>query len=223
MTNTNRRREVREHYDSALDTIDSISNVALFAFVHDTVGPRPREVAALDSVSVRLDFSQPLGGSLLDSAHLRVLELPDSTPVPVAAVLTKGEYDSLAAAQRVKRDTADTGAVERLAPPAPLPEAAAVPPRPGARVPVRVDTALVRRLLAERTVPTDRIVLRFARALKPETRYLIRVRGATNLNGATADGQIVLLVPKAAAADTTRRGPARPPQPPPPPPPPPPR
>ena len=33
--------------------------------------------------------------------------------------------------------------------------------------------------------------------MTPQTRYLIRVRHAKNLNGAAADGQAVLTIPKA--------------------------
>jgi hypothetical protein len=58
-------------------------------------------------------------------------------------------------------------------------------------------------------VPFDKLVLRFARPLTAETRYLIRVRGAVNLNGAVSDGQAVVLMPKPAAPDTTSRPPKR--------------
>jgi hypothetical protein len=60
-------------------------------------------------------------------------------------------------------------------------------------------------------VPFDKAVLRFAAPLKPETRYVIRVRAAVNLNGAVGgDGQIVVLTPKPPApqkADTATRAP----------------
>jgi len=65
-------------------------------------------------------------------------------------------------------------------------------------------------------VPFDKVVLRFARPLAPETRFLIRVRGAANLDGATGDGQVGLLTPKTpppppAKSDTTHHAPRTPP------------
>jgi len=69
-----------------------------------------------------------------------------------------------------------------------------------------VDTALVRRLLARRPIPSDRIVVRMARPFKIETRYVVRVRDATNLIGKKGEGEVGFLVPKPAPVDTTRRG-----------------
>ena len=67
------------------------------------------------------------------------------------------------------------------------------------------------RLLAQRPVPYDKVVLRFSRPLAHETRYVIRVGGAVNLNGASGDAQsVVLLTPKPPPppkADTTRNVP----------------
>jgi len=62
--------------------------------------------------------------------------------------------------------------------------------------------------LKQRPVPADRIVVQTTTPLAPGAKYLVRVRGATNLNGATADAQGVLAVPalKPAARDS---GPAR--------------
>jgi hypothetical protein len=202
--NTNRRRDRREAYDSALVTLDSSATVTLFTFVHDTAGPRLRAATAVDSTTVRLEFSQALAAGVpLDTARVHVLQLPDSTPVALAAVLTPPRYDSLTAAERkaAKPDSAraDTAA-RRDSTPAGVRDT----------TPARVDTSQVKQLLAQRPVPFDKRVLRFARPLTPETRYLIRVRGAVNLNGAVSDGQVVVLMPKPPApakADTTSNAP----------------
>jgi len=195
--NNNRRRDRREPYDSALVTLDSTATVALYAFVHDTAGPRVRVATALDSNTVRLEFSQPLAAGVpIDTARVRVLQLPDSTPVSIAAVLNPRQYDSVTTAER-QAAKPDSGARRDSA---------------AARRPdtTRVDTSEVRRLLARRPAPFDKVVLRFAQPLKPETRYVIRVRGAVNLNGAAGDGQVVVLTPKPpppAKADTTSHAP----------------
>jgi len=257
--NNDRRRSPREAYDSTLVTLDSSSNVALFAFPHDTLPPRPRTATFIDSITVRAEFSQALDPTApLDTTHVRVLQLPDSTPVAVAQLLTQRQYDSLtktiqqkaesAGAAAIKHDTAAAPNIHPTVPPGPPPEARPAPAFPSppppppplppfppppsqagrgrGRAAVRaprqlVDTALVRKLLAQRPIPSDKIVIRLAHPLKTETRYVVRIEGATNLIGKQGKGDIGFTVPKPVPVDTTRRAPPRPPQPPPPPPPPP--
>jgi hypothetical protein len=216
--NTNHRRDRREAYDSAVVTLDSSATLALFTFVHDSVGPKPRTVTAIDSLTARIDFSQALDPAVqLDSTRVAVRQLPDSTPVALRAVLLPRQYDSLAAAERAaaKPDTGAKGGPARpdSAPRRETPRAGPVGPRVDTTA--RVDTAAIRRLLAQRPVPFDKVVLRFAQPLTPEARYVVLVRGATNLNGAKSDGLAVLTVPKPVARDTTphapRPTPSRPP------------
>jgi hypothetical protein len=93
--------------------------------------------------------------------------------------------------------------------PAPPPPPPPPPPAGRARAPARaaVDTALVRALLGQRPVPTDKIVIRLAQPLQPETRYAVVVTGATNLIGKKGDGEIGFSTPKPVVADTTHRAP----------------
>lgn len=206
--NTNRRRDPREAFDSVTVTLDSAATVAIYAFVHDTTGPRLRGATQLDSLMVRLEFTQPLAAGVpIDTARMRVLQLPDSTPVSVAAILNQRQYDSLTAEARKAAQTdstrRDSSARRDSTPPGAPPAAARrAPAARGAPAGVRdtvaaKDTAEVHRLLALRPVPYDKVVLRFTRPLAPETRYVIRVGGAVNLNGAIGDAQsVVLLTPK---------------------------
>lgn len=225
--NGDRRRGLREAYDSVAVTLDSSTNVALYTFPHDTNPPRPRGAASIDSLTIRVEFSQALDPTAsFDTAHVHVLELPDSTPVPVTRVLTERVYDSVtAAAARVKDSVAaaarDTGVppprIHPTVPPTPLPGPTARPPaRPSARpadtthTRPPVDTALVRQLLARRPIPSDKIVVQVGRALKPATRYVVRVQDATNLINKKGDGDIGFSVPKPTAADTTHHAPRTP-------------
>jgi len=99
--NGDRARGLREAYDSTVVTLDSSANVALYAFVHDTVAPKLRTATYGDSLSVRLEFSQVLDPkTALDSASVRVLQLPDSVRVPVARILSQRQYDSITTAER---------------------------------------------------------------------------------------------------------------------------
>jgi len=253
--NGDRRRGLREAYDSVQVTLDSTSNVALFTFPHDTVPPRPRVATNVDSVSVRVEFTQALDPArVLDTTHVRLLELPDSTPVAIAGILTQRAYDSLAAAATAARQKADSAAAAAAAArdttkrPAmvhdtagrpnihpPVPPGTPVPPAPPPPPPSRregpraepsrtapkvyVDSTLVKKLLAQRAIPSDKIVIRLVERLRPDARYVVRVKGATNLIGKTGDGDIGFTVPKPvvrdttqrARADTTRRAPRTPP------------
>jgi hypothetical protein len=218
--NGDRRRGLREAYDSVEVTLDSSANVALYTFPHDTVPPRTRTATFVDSLTVRVEFSQPLDPTKsLDTTNLHVLELPDSTPVAVAQILTQRQFDSLQNAAHLKadseaqaaRDTAggvrDSAARVRPRAPAPPPPAPPAPPaaRPSDRPAVKqyVDTALVRQLLARRPAPSDKIVVKLVRPLKPETRYVVRVRGATNLIGKTGEAEVSFTAPKPTPRDTT--------------------
>ncbi len=228
--NNDRRRGLREAYDSTIVTLDSSTNVALFTFPHDTVPPRPRAATYVDSISVRVEFSQALDPKApLDTSHVHVLELPDSTPIAIDKILTQRQYDSLTTAARQKaesaaaavRDTAgrrpamvhDTSGqpnIHPTVPPGPPPQAAPAPGQPArgaARQPARppVDTTLVRQLLAQRPIPSDKFVIRLVHALKPEARYVVRITGATNLIGKKGDGDIGFTVPKPVARDSTQR------------------
>jgi len=227
--NNNRQRDRREAYDSTVVTLDTTASFVLWTFVHDSVGPRVRQVDALDSITARLTFSAPLDPAQpLDSLAVRVLALPDSTPVKIARLYSSADYDSVAARERAIADSirAAHDTTKKAAPP---PKKDTTADTTGRVAPVApkpaVDTSALRALLRLRPVPQDKIVLRVATPLKPEGKYYIEVRGARNLNGARADGHTVLAVPKPkppptaadsakAAADSLRRraAPRRPPK-----------
>ena len=206
--NSNRRRDRREAYDSALVTLDSSATATLWAFVHDTVGPRLRQAEFVDSLALRLVFTQPLDVSrTMLASQISMLALPDSTPIAVRAVLTPAAYDSLVTRERALSDSArqatadsarrasgDTTAPATPPPPTGKPPTGSRPAGPAA-VGALPDSAL-RLLLATRPVPSERRVVRLERPLAAGTRYLVRVVGAVNLNGAVADGQAVFESPK---------------------------
>lgn len=201
--NNNRVRDRREAYDSALITIDSSATTVLWAFVHDTTGPKLRQADPLDSLAARLTFTQPLDPAQPpESLRVRVLLLPDSAPVAVRGLIAQARYDSLAAAQRAAQDSARAANdTTRKPPPADTTGLRRVPaPSP--------DTSGVRAILQQRPVPQDKLVLRFDTTLTPGARYYVEVRGTRNLSGAVADGHAVLVVPKpkpaAAPPDSTK-------------------
>ena len=225
--NNNRRQDRREAFDTVTVTVDSTANALLWAFVHDTVGPRVRTVEPIDSVNFRVAFTAPLDPRRpLDTAKVRVLALPDSTVVGLRTLYTPAVFDSIQARARAVadslkrlRDTTarkDTTSRPGARPPA-AQRAPAVGRAPGApsgadTAAPKLDTARVRKLLSERPVPYDHVVVQTAQPLAPGGKYLVRVRGATNLSGVAADGQGVLVVPvpKPVPADTTKTRPKPP-------------
>jgi hypothetical protein len=228
--NGNRTLDLREPFDSQTVAVDSSAQTLLWAFVHDTVAPRFQAADPTDSTTFRLLFSQPLDPArALDTTRVHLFLLPDTSAVPLVRVWTAAGYDSVQTRERAVADslkrardtTARAGArPDTAGRAAALAVAQARAARGGAAArssadsAVRLDTARIRGLLRQRPVPTERWVARAAQRLTPGAKYLVRVRGATNLSGAatTADEQTVLVVPlpkTAPPADSTRAAPQR--------------
>jgi hypothetical protein len=72
--NGNRRRDPREAFDTARVSLQDSAAVELYAFTHDTVGPRVRSVELADSLTLRLVFDRPLDPT----------QTPDTSMVRVA-------------------------------------------------------------------------------------------------------------------------------------------
>jgi hypothetical protein len=217
--NNNRHQDRREAFDTVTVTVDSSTQVLHRPFVHDTLGPRVRAVEPVDSVTLRVVFTAPVDPRRApDTAAVGVFALPDTTRVPVRAWYPPARFDSIQARARALadslkrlRDTTarrDTSARKGAPPPPQRPAVAGAAGTPGWRdtSAAKLDTARVRQLLSRRPVPYDRVIVQTAQVLTPGAKYLVRVRGATNLTGAAADGQGVLVVPipKPVASDTTK-------------------
>src|SRR5581483_6813940 len=147
--NGNRRLDPREAFDTATVRLDTSVSLVLWTFTHDTTPPRLHEVNPVDTTAARMTFSEPLDPAhQLDTAHVHLFTLPDTSPVALAGVWTGTVYDSLEAKARTTADSLrrlsdtthqkkpDTTRVRQRAPlPAPPPNA------PGA---ARQDTTKIR-------------------------------------------------------------------------------
>jgi Bacterial Ig-like domain len=173
--NRNRRRDLRDSFDTVRVRVDSTAIVApVWAIPHDTVGPRLQNLALIDSLAADMAFNQPLDPhQQLDTTNVRVLQLPDSTPVVVTSLLPRARDDSI---QRALRQAADT-----LARPDSIPL-----PRP--------DT--VRTVLSTRPALFDHLLVRVATPFTPGRQYVIESRGVRNVTGAAADSRQLLTVPE---------------------------
>ncbi|HEY6808545.1 MAG TPA: Ig-like domain-containing protein, partial [Gemmatimonadales bacterium] len=105
--NKNRAQDRHEAYDSSVVSLDSTASADLWAFTHDTLGPRAKATEPVDSVSIRVEFTQALDVSdHVDTSRVHLFQMPDSVPVPVTAVLSPAANDSLVAKLRAAADSA---------------------------------------------------------------------------------------------------------------------
>src|SRR5256885_11296652 len=114
---SSRRRHTRLQGDWSSDVCSSDLTVSctkalssalalVWAFVHDTVGPRVKSVDPVDSVSFRLTFTAALDPRRpVDTAQVRVFALPDTTPFPVRTLYGAAQYDSIQARARAVADS----------------------------------------------------------------------------------------------------------------------
>lgn len=165
--NSSLRRDPREAFDSATVTSNNPART-LWTFPHDTTPPRLRQATALDSLTVQLEFSQPLDPAQhLDTSIVTVRRLPDSARVAVAALVSSRVRDSL---QRAERHDS-TAAI--LTPPAA----------------VQRDSAPGREPLI------DQLILELAAPMDSAGKYAVELRGVRNVTGIAADVRGVFVAP----------------------------
>jgi len=111
----NRARGPREAFDSVRVTLGDSAAVEVFAFPHDTTGPRLRTVELADSLTLKLTFDRALDpGQALDTVAVALVPVADSTArLPVLDVWTPAQADSIraraaAAADSARRRAADS-------------------------------------------------------------------------------------------------------------------
>ncbi len=211
--NNNRRIDPGEPFDSTTVQLDSAVSHIFWTFRHDTIGPRLSRAMTVDSLTLRLEFTQVLPPEPPSAGAVTVLALPDSTPLELAHVWLQQTFDSVAAAERAARpgprDTtrADTTAkADTLKRPAPPPLARPSSPalaRPGAAdtsrtQPARADTSRAAWLLRERPKLGNVLVARLQAPLAPGGRYVV-LGDVKNLIGARGTSRFVVVLPQRAA------------------------
>jgi Bacterial Ig-like domain/Carboxypeptidase regulatory-like domain len=187
--NNNRDLDEREAYDSTSITVRDTSSVTLLAFVHDTLPPRINTVQPLDSVTLRIEFNQPLDPEQRVDTSLFRLTAADSSVVPLRAALSADVWERARADSLARADTT------RRAPARP-----ARPARPAA--PAERDS-----IILPRPIPVSRFVVLTGVALQPETTYRLVAVEARNLLGRAGTSARVFTTSRRAPADTTRQTP----------------
>ena len=201
----NLRRDIRDHFDSTRVTADSsISVPVLWAFPHDTIGPRLQSVAVTDSMTADLAFNQPLDPyQRFDSSQVRILLLPDSAAITVRSLLPRAVHDSIERAARQAADTARAADSARAASDSArrVAEERFREQRPGGIS--EADQAI----LASRPALFDHLIARLSGPFIPGRQYLVLVTGIRNVNKvAAAESRLALPIPERVApppADST--------------------
>ncbi len=221
--NTNRMIDPREAFDSTSISVDSTVTTELYAFAHDTIGPRIETLETLDSTGVRIKFDRGVATDWSPTLTTIILTRSDSTVVPVGEMVPAARYDSLARAALAAADTAAQAATDSAANADTVGAAARAAARDATRpIPTRddagvADAAAAARAAADsisdslkvrapklnRPIPILTWVVPFAAPLPPGE-YRVTVRAIRGLSGAVRDSERVFrLRPPAAPKDST--------------------
>ncbi|HEU5218230.1 MAG TPA: Ig-like domain-containing protein [Gemmatimonadales bacterium] len=201
--NTSRTRENRESFDSIRVAPAQDSVGELWVHKHDSTVVRLSTVALNDSLSLALTFSQQLNPyQRLPPDSVEVRQLPDSTPVPVLAILPKGPFDTayppVRATDSVRARADSLKAIQDSA----RADSIAKAREAGA---IRIPGAQRRRLTGIDTTGTgplrsrpalfDKLYVRTGTRLKPGTDYVVVVHGIQNLSRVPALARAVGRIP----------------------------
>ncbi|HTK57231.1 MAG TPA: Ig-like domain-containing protein [Gemmatimonadales bacterium] len=192
--NKNHRLDGREGWDSAGLRPSPAANAVLWLTPRDTAGPRVAQVTARDTLTLEIQTTQFFDpAQRFDTTNVRLLLLPDSTPVAVRSFLSKADDDSAVARARARADSIKADSIARARPDSaraqpkpPAPAPAPATPRPSGqqgrgRAQAPVDSAMIR-LLQSRPALSDRLILRTAAPLAYNTSYVVEITGVRNVN-----------------------------------------
>lgn len=191
--NANRSIDPRELYDSTTVSVDTTLSLELYAFAHDTIGPRIETVEQIDSTGLRVKFDRGVDVNWTPDTLSAVLLRSDSSYVQVGLMMPAARYDSLT---RAALDAADTTEAkpDSVAPAAAGTDTAAA--QETARAAARATatrTAAADSLKAlapklNRPIPIQWWVVKYGAPIAPGD-YRIRMRAIRGLTGATRDSE----------------------------------
>jgi hypothetical protein len=114
--NTNRALDRREAWDTVAVALRDVATINLLAFIHDSLGTRLQSATIRDSVTVELNFDNPLSITQpLTSSNIRVVA-SDSTDMGVTSV-SLPPADTSAVARRIGRAIPTRSVIVKLSRP----------------------------------------------------------------------------------------------------------
>ena len=160
--NKNMSIDPSEPWDSTSVSLADSVRIELLLFVHDTAPPRLRDVAAADSLTLRLTFDKPIDpAQTLTAANFAIVG-PDSAAVQIAS------------AGPEPRDTSG--------------RTAAPPPTRGGVNP-RIDTTAKPKRVMSRPTAISTAIIKLQRPLTPKLVYRVRAIGIRGLLGVTGNSE----------------------------------
>jgi hypothetical protein len=105
--NSNRVIDPREIFDGTPLRLDSIVDGELYAFAHDTIGPRLESVEPLDSTALRVRFDRPVAPTFTPDSTTLYLMTADSVRIRTRPMMPLARWDSLAKAALAARLAAE--------------------------------------------------------------------------------------------------------------------
>jgi hypothetical protein len=210
-TDNDRRIGANEiHERGELELADTVT-ADLYAFVHDTIGPRIEAVELVDSTAIRIRFDRAVALGFLPDSNSMMLFGRDSARIPLGVAIPAARFDSIAGIT-APRDTGAVAAPPAAAPPAAAPPAA-VPPAaaPPAAAPPGAVTPTGTLPKPSRPIPVTTWVARLGSPLAPGE-YRVKAAGLPGLTSAVRPSERVFTKrPPAPPSDTTAAPPTRPP------------
>ncbi len=156
-----REFDPREPFDSAIVQLTDTASLELYAFVHDSLGPRIENVVVRDSLTLRVTFDRALApGQAVDTGRFNLVR-DDSTRIPVMSA-------RLSRPDAVRADTTRRPGI-------PLPPVIA--PADTA------DTVATAPLRPRRQPPPTEVILQVFPPLAPTTTYVLTARDLRNILG----------------------------------------
>lgn len=229
--NNNRLLDPREAFDASPVALTTAASTELYAFVHDTLGPRIEQLDILDSSAVRVKFDRGVAVDWRPDSTTFVLMRADSSVVAIGLAVPAAQFDSIKRADAARADSikraSDTTAARtdsvtapagRSAPAGAAPGAApagaagAAPPRPltpGALFgrPDSTETDTIPPPKMNRPAPVIQWVIPFGEPQRPGD-YRLKIRGVPGLGGHVRPSEREFRIRRPAAPSDSTKAPA---------------
>ncbi len=115
--NNNKALDPREAWDSVAVTLADTARTDIFAFIRDSIGTRMAGVTIVDSVTVRVEFDNPISPTSLPVPNNFRVRASDSTDVPIVSVAPPAADTSISSVRKLSRPIPPRSLVIKLARP----------------------------------------------------------------------------------------------------------
>lgn len=115
--NNNKALDPREAWDSAAVTLTDTARTDMFAFVHDSIGTRIAGISVVDSVTLDVQFDNPIAPTSLPGPSNFRVRSSDSTDVPIVSVAPPATDTTIVNVRKMSRPIPPRSLIIKLARP----------------------------------------------------------------------------------------------------------